>query len=212
MYKRVGKEIKTWANVLFVLELILVVMAGVAIAILAAMYDEELLILGVIGAVVVIVLGYFIVRIANIMLYAKGELVDRVAQIDEKLERMQRTAPPAPVPHAPPSYGFAPPAPAPAPAPAPIPVVSAPIQTPQVVQAPVQPTPVKPAPVAPAPVEPDPILEEDYTVAAVSRPAPNPVFTAPVQNVPADWTCPNCGQRNGADGNWCRNCGTKKNA
>lgn len=209
MFKRVGKEIKTWARVLVVLEMIPVVMAGVALAIMAGVYDEELLILGILGGIVVILLGYFLVRLANIMLYAKGELVDRVMRIDEKLEKLERMqapapyAPPAPAPYAPPSYGYVPPAPAP--------VVNNPIQTPQVVKPTVQPAPVAPKPVAAAPVDPDPVLEEDYTVAAFSRPTPSPVVTAPVQNAPADWTCPNCGQRNNADGNWCRNCGTKKN-
>lgn len=214
MFKRVGKEIKTWAKILVILEMIPVVMAGVAIAILAAMYDEELLILGIIGAIVVILLGYFIVRLANIMLYAKGELVDRVMRIDEKLEKLERMqppaapapssyAPPAPAHYAPPSYGYVPPAPAP--------VVNTPVQAPQVAKAPVQPAPVMPTPVAADPVAPDPAVEEDATVAAFARPAASPVVMAPVQNAPAEWICPNCGQRNHADGNWCRNCGTKKN-
>ena len=212
MFKRVGREIKTWAKVLVILEMIPVVMSGVGLAIAAAVYDDDMLILGIICGIVVILLGYFFVRLANIMLYAKGELVDRVARIDEKLEKMekmQQSAPPAPMPapmpapapYAPPSYGFAPPAP----------VVSAPIQTPQVVKpvqstpvmsAPVQSAPVVSAPIVNAPVADDPILEDDYTYAAV----PTPKTAAP-----ADWTCPNCGQVNSADGNWCRNCGTRKN-
>lgn len=208
MFKRVGKEIKTWAKVLVILEMIPIVIAGVAVAMLAFAYDEELIIPGILCGILIVVLGYFIARLSSIMLYAKGELVDRVMRIDEKLERMekmQHPAAPAPSPYAPPSYGYVPPAPAPVN----VPVQAAPAAKAPVPSAPVVTAPVQTAPVVSVPVHEDPV-EEDYTVAAVSRPAPKPVYTAPVQNAPAEWICPNCGQRNNADGNWCRNCGTKK--
>lgn len=203
MFKRIGKKIKAWAKVLFILQMIPVVMSAVAGAIAVYVYDDDMLILGILGGVLVLILGYLLAFFSNMLLYAAGELVDRATKIDEKLERIEKlqAAPapvpapaPAPAPFAPPSYGFAPPAPAP--------VVAAPVVVPPVQSAPVMSAPVVSAPVVSAPVAEDPILEDDYTYAAVP---------APKSAAPADWTCPNCGQVNSPDGNWCRNCGTKKN-
>lgn len=193
MFKRVGKEIRVWAKVLVILQMIPIVLAGIVCAIAGFTYDVVYGVLGIIAGILFIVLGYLLVRLSAIILYSWGELVERVVCIDEKLEKMNRAAsaapavPAAPAPFAPPAYSYKP-------------AVHTPVVTP---------TPVKAAPVVNTPassisVDNDPFLEDDYTQAAVSRPAP--VKAA----APAEWTCPNCGQANSADGSWCRNCGTKK--
>lgn len=208
MYKRVGKEIKAWAKALVILGMIPVVVGSGIGAFL--MIDEMNIppVVSILGAIIVILFGYFLLRLCNMMLYSWGEVVDRVTQIDEKMEKlMNRPAPAAPAAPAVPSYA-APAAPArPAPAPAkPAPVAPA---------APVAPVPVKTVPVVSAPVETpaapvvdDSLPEDEYTHAAVSHPKPS--SQAPARPVAATWTCPSCGQVNNADGNWCRNCGTKK--
>lgn len=185
MFKRVGREIRVWARVLFILQLIPVVLGGIACGIAGFAYDPDYGVIGILAGILFIVLGYLLVRFGALMLYSWGELVDRAARIDEKLEKMNAPAPvqPAPAPYAAPAYAYAPPV-------NPAPVVPA---------APVKAAPVMSVPVVNVPVKDDPILEDDYTQ-AVSRPAP----------VAAEWICPNCGQVNAADGSWCRNCGTKK--
>lgn len=192
MFKRVGKEIRVWAKVLVILQMIPIVIAGIVCAVAGFMYDTSFGVIGIIAGILVIVLGYLLARLSAIMLYSWGEVVERVACIDEKLDKMNMPAPAAPAapsPYAPPSYAYAPPA-------------HPPVANP----APVKSAPVMATPIASVPVNNDPILDDDYTQAAVSRPAPAK-FSAPV---PAEWICPNCGQKNSADGNWCRNCGTKK--
>jgi hypothetical protein len=191
MFKRVGKEIRTWAKVLVILEMIPIVLAGI----LCALYfieegpGEEFIVIGILCGILIIVLGYFLARLSAIILYSWGELVERVVCIDERLEKMEQrpvapAVPAAPVaPVAPPAYSYPPVAPI-----APV----APVKNTTVN------TPAMNVPIASVPVN-DPVLEDEYTVAA--RPAPAKT---------GEWTCPNCGQKNNADGNWCRNCGTKK--
>lgn len=230
MFKRVGREIKAWAKALVILGMIPVVVGSGVGAFL--MIDEMDMppVVSILAAIICILLGYFLLRLCNMMLYSWGEVVDRVTRIDEKLEKlMERPVPAAP---AAPAYSYAPPAAPAAPpvkaapaAPVAPPVKAAPAApaVPTVAAAPAKPVPVPvvSAPVKSAPAAPaanDPILEEDYTVAAVPRPVPQqnvvsgpkPVYSNPVRPVPANWTCPACGQVNNADGNWCRNCGTKK--
>ena len=72
------------------------------------------------------------------------------------------------------------------PAAAPAPVQQVPVQQAPVQQVSVQPAPV---PVAPAPVAPAPVQQPS--------------------SAPDGWTCPNCG-KTGITGNFCNNCGTKK--
>ena len=195
MFKRVGKEIKTWAKVLVILGMIPVVI-GSAIGAFV-LIDEGGInpIISILGAIIAIALGYFLLRLCNMMLYSWGELVDRATMIDEKLDKLMAR----PVPAAPAVPPYAPPAPArPVPAPAkPVPTPVAPVKTAPVVIAPVE--------SASVPKFDAPLPEDEYTHAAVSRPKP-----APAAPAAATWTCPSCGQVNNADGNWCRNCGTKK--
>lgn len=220
MFKRVGKEIKAWAKALVILGMIPVVIGSGVGAFL--MIDEMDIppVVSILAAIICILLGYFLLRLCNMMLYSWGEVVDRVTRIDEKLEKlMERPVPAAPAvpPYAAPAAPakaapVAPVAPvkqpvaAPAKQPAAAPVKPAPVAP--VVPVPVKTTPVVSAPVETTPVFDDPILEDDYTHAAVSR--PKPVQSSPVRPVAANWTCPACGQVNNADGSWCRNCGTKK--
>lgn len=190
MFKRVGKEIKVWATVLFILQLIPVVLLGLA-AIGAGfilsdqMGEEYFVVLGIVAGILIIVVGYVLARLNAITLYARGEAVDRLMRIDERLKQLeqQRTS-----------------APAPAPAPVPTPGFTPDYAPGTFYSAPPAPAPQPVAPVFTPPVE-EP--EEDATVAAV--PPVSPVIPAA-----REWFCPVCGQKNDSDGSWCRNCGTKR--
>ena len=211
MFKRVGKEIRIWAKVLVILEMIPIVLA----AIVCALYcitegpSDIGVVLGIALGILIIVVGYFLARLSAIMLYSWGELVERVVCIDERLEKIEHrpaapavpAAPvaPAPAPYNPPTYpSYAPPV-----APAPQPVVPVkPVTAVPVTNTTVN-TPAMNAPISSISVNNDLEDDNEYTQAAISRPV-MPVVEK------AEWTCPNCGQKNSADGAWCRNCGTKK--
>lgn len=197
MFKRVGKEIKTWAKVLVILQMIPVVLLGLAaccggFVISDGMNESLYAVVGIVVGILIIVLGYLLARLSAILLYAKGEAVDRLMRIDERLERLEKRNPTesAGTPPTAPNPGFTPggfyppvrPTPIPRPAPAPVPPVPAP---------------------APAPVVQEPV-DEEMTIAATSSPVD------PEQTI-TDWFCPVCGQKNPFDGSWCRNCGTKRN-
>ena len=204
MFKRVGKEIRTWAKVLVILEMIPIVLAGIACALYFIMdgYGDEFVVIGILCGILIIVVGYFLARLSAIMLYSWGELVERTVCIDERLEKLENrmavpAAPAAPVMYNPPAY-------------------NAPAYNPYAAPA----APVAPKPVAPAQPVHAAVPVKNTTL---NTPAMNvPIASVPVNNdaapevekappVKADWTCTNCGQVNSADGGWCCNCGTKKN-
>ena len=92
------------------------------------------------------------------------------------------------------------PAPAPQVAPEPVPVQQTPVQP----AAPVQ--PVAPA-VAPEPVPVQPVQQAPVQPVQPVAPAP---AVAPAQPALEHWFCPRCGNKNGADYNFCAKCGSPK--
>ena len=105
-FKNVGKDIKTLARIVAVLTFIPFCIGAFALVIgglgmLIADGDEALVIFvgSLLGAAVVVLIGYFVARISAIMLYGYGELIDltkgnnvRLTVIEAKLNK------PAPVP------------------------------------------------------------------------------------------------------------------
>ena len=197
MFKRVGKEIRTWAKVLVILEMIPIVLAGIACALYFIMdgYGDEFVVIGILCGILIIVVGYFLARLSAIILYSWGELVERTVCIDERLEKLEsRMAAPG-VPVAQVMYNPT--------------AYSAPAYNPYT-------APAAPKPVAPAQPVHAAVPVKNTTV---NTPAMNvPISSVPVNNdfapeadLAKDWTCTNCGQVNSADGSWCCNCGAKKN-
>ena len=82
MYKDVGKELKRCAEIIVVLLTVPSILVGIAV--LAVLADNDLMILGLIAAAVVIGIGYFFARLLAMGLYAFGELVDRVCAMEER--------------------------------------------------------------------------------------------------------------------------------
>lgn len=220
MFKRVGKEIRIWAKVLVILQLIPAVILCIGGAFLLIEEADFPPVLAILAALVVLVLWYFLVRLSMIMLYSWGELVERVVCIDEKLEKMScaapiapaapavHPAPPAPTPV--PSYGYTPPTPMNPPAAKTAPVVSQSVKSAPAASGPAR----SPIP-ASQQVKNVPVLDDsEYTVAAghYNPPKKQEESTSPIYSRPVarEWTCTACGQKNGADGSWCRNCGAKK--
>ena len=120
MNENVGKNIKRWAKVLFIVFLVLTGICLFALFIGAASEDEELAValfflLPPLGA-----LGYCIVRVSMLVLYGFGELVDRSVSQDNKMPKLKYVQQPAPQPVPQPPVQ-------PAPQPAPQPPVQKPV-------------------------------------------------------------------------------------
>ena len=114
MNENVGKNIKRWAKVLFVIFLILTGISLFALFVFAIAEDEEMaaamfFLLPPMGA-----LGYCIVRVSMLVLYGFGELIDRAVSQDNKMPKLKYVQQPVPQP-------------APQPAPAPQPPVQKPV-------------------------------------------------------------------------------------
>ncbi|MBO4938727.1 MAG: hypothetical protein J6C98_06990 [Oscillospiraceae bacterium] len=84
MFNHVGRELKNWARVIVILLTVPAVIIGFLLLVTFAY--EDMLLLGLIIGILVPGLGYFFARLAAIMLYAYGELVDRAESIDNKME------------------------------------------------------------------------------------------------------------------------------
>lgn len=114
MFKNVGREIRIWAKVLVVLQMIPVTIGAVAVALAMISRSSKLLVPAILLGIIIMVVGFFIARLGGLLLYSWGEMVVRVSDIDDKLARMNPPMPYAPDPYAP--YG------APTPPPAYVPV------------------------------------------------------------------------------------------
>lgn len=102
MFKNVGREIRTWAKVFLVLQMIPIVVGAVAAAWYLIDLNQEYMVLGILAAVVIVLVGYLLARFSTILLYSWGELIVRVTSIDEKLSA--GNAPVAPPTYMPPAY------------------------------------------------------------------------------------------------------------
>ena len=80
MYKNVGKELKTWADIL--LWIIVLLSMIIAIVILFICVQSDMVILGLIAGAAYFLVSYLIARLSCIALYAFGELVHRTTEID----------------------------------------------------------------------------------------------------------------------------------
>lgn len=83
MYKNVGKELKGWAKFLVILLTIPYVIIGVIS--IAYFSSEDQGGLGVLVAIMIVIVGYFLARMGAILLYAFGEIVDRVSSIENRV-------------------------------------------------------------------------------------------------------------------------------
>lgn len=98
MNENVGKNIKRWAKVLFIIFLILTGISLFALFVFAIEEGEEMaaamfFLLPPMGAV-----GYCIVRVSMLVLYGFGELIDRAVSQDNKMPKLKYVQQPAPQP------------------------------------------------------------------------------------------------------------------
>lgn len=87
MYNQVGKELKGWAK--FIVILLTIPFVAIGILLLVALIDADLAFLGSVICLVTVLLGYALARLSGIILYAFGEIVDRLASIDDRGSKPQ---------------------------------------------------------------------------------------------------------------------------
>lgn len=100
MFKNVGREIRIWAKVFLVAQMIPVVIGAFAAAGAIITVNEDFVFLGILAGILIVFIGYIFARLSCMMLYSWGEMVVRVTAIDEKLENMAPPVPPMPMPEA----------------------------------------------------------------------------------------------------------------
>lgn len=84
MYKNVGKEIKTWVDIIVWVQMIPVVLMGILAIVMMA---EQSLLLGIGLGAVIIGVGHLLARLSGMIMYAFGEIAERILSIDEKLSK-----------------------------------------------------------------------------------------------------------------------------
>lgn len=85
MFYQVGKELKRWAKFLVVLMTLPSIL--LAVYLLNRFNNMGLpLVISLIICILLVGIVYFLARLACIKLYAYGELVDRVASVDQNLK------------------------------------------------------------------------------------------------------------------------------
>lgn len=92
LFDNVGKELKNIAELVALWVLIGYIGVGLVVAIAGIAYAVEwdepgVAVLSVIGAIIIIIFGRIKSRLQVIMLYAKGELVEKTTSIDNKLSK-----------------------------------------------------------------------------------------------------------------------------
>ncbi|MBQ7802177.1 MAG: hypothetical protein IJ375_07650 [Oscillospiraceae bacterium] len=88
MYHEVGQKIKKWAEILVIIDTIIFITLGVLVC--AYFFSRDEMLLGLVLAVLVVLVGYFISWLSHLLLYAFGELVDRTISIDDALQLQER--------------------------------------------------------------------------------------------------------------------------
>ena len=83
MYKNAGREIKDWVQIFVVIATLPSLLLGILFMI--ALAQQDALIFGIMIAVIVTAIGYWIARFSGLIVYAYGEIADRILQIDERL-------------------------------------------------------------------------------------------------------------------------------
>lgn len=95
MYDRVGKQIKELAKTIAFLILFLSLLGAIAVVVLALVKAEGLyfwnFLLSLLPAFLILLIGYMVAWLSGLMLYGFGELIDRAASIDDKLENGAKT-------------------------------------------------------------------------------------------------------------------------
>ncbi len=104
MFKNVGREIRIWAKVLVILQMIPVAIGAIAVAFAMISQDPDLTVPAILVGIIILVVGFFIARLGGLLLYSWGEMVVRVSAIDDKLNRMNPPMPYMPDPYAPAPY------------------------------------------------------------------------------------------------------------
>ena len=89
MFRNVGKEIKVWAQIAYVIGIIVSVAAGVVRILSAIDADNFDLAL---GGFLIIVCGCIAARLSVIVLYAFGELVETTSMINQKMSALLNRA------------------------------------------------------------------------------------------------------------------------
>ena len=96
-FENVGKEIKMWAKTLAVLTFIPFCIGGLAVLFgaFAALGEAEggAFLLGLIGAALIVGVGYLVARLSAIILYGFGELVDKTSDTNERVAAIEKKLP-----------------------------------------------------------------------------------------------------------------------
>ena len=86
MNKHVGRKIKTLANVIMWIQIILFSLGGIAMIVMSASRGGSQTALGILIGIGIIVVGVLIAWISSWMLYGYGQLIDSTQNIEEFLK------------------------------------------------------------------------------------------------------------------------------